>query len=221
MGSSPDEKDRLDVEGPETRVTLTRGFWLGAYPVSQIEYENLMGHNPSRLKGHPNAPVTDVSWDESLGYCKRLTELVGGSGWLPEGYEFCLPTEAQWEYACRAGSRTPYFFGDRESDLHRYAWYNEDRRNGTTKPVGQKEPNAWGLHDMYGLVWEWCHDWCARYAGGSAVDPQGPSGGTHRVVRGAAWCSYAQYCRSACRSGQEPSYSDELLGFRLCLAPAH
>ena len=178
------------------QVTLTQAFELGQYEVTQEQYEKLMGKTPSEFKGAQN-PVEKVSWDEAVEFCRRLSE-------LPEekaaGHVYRLPTEAEWEHACRAGTTTAFSFGDSESDLEEYAWYDENSED-TTHPVGQKKPNAWGLYDMHGNVWEWCSDWFDdQYFGNSPTnDPTGPDKGTHHVLRGGAASNAYYECSSYMR----------------------
>ena len=168
-----------------------------------------MGNNPSHFKGATN-PVERVSWNDSQDF---LNKLNGQSG---KRHRFTLPTEAEWEYACRAGSTTRYYFGDDESQLVEYAWRSMNSE-GKSHPVGQKKPNAWGLYDMHGNVWEWCADWYDHnyYAKSPTDDPVGPSTGSHRVFRGGSWRSFARNCRSACRGDAVPEYCDYRLGFRV------
>jgi uncharacterized protein (TIGR02996 family) len=227
MGSPPGEAKRQDDE-TQHRVTLSRGFHLGSCPVTQAQWKAVMGSNPSRLEGD-DLPVGGVLWNDCVAFCKRLGKLAGN--------RFRLPTEAEWEYACRAGSTTPYWFGDRasrggflglgrEDVLERYAWYraNSGRQ---TKPVGQKEPNAWGLFDVHGGVWEWCSDRYLPYPEGDIVDPQVDPQRTPedeqefgrdafdrldeafpRVFRGGSWDSYPWQCRAACRSSTSGKVSE-------------
>jgi formylglycine-generating enzyme required for sulfatase activity len=151
------------------------------YEVTQQQYEKVMGTNPSTTKG-PQNPVEKVSWNDAVEFCRKLSALPAEKS---AGYVYRLPTEAEWEYACRAGTQTAYSFGDSESELGDYAWYDKNA-GGTTHPVGSKKPNAWGLYDMHGNVFEWCQDWYGSYPSGSVTDPTGESSGSHRVVRGGA-----------------------------------
>ena len=217
MGSPSSEEGRLDGEGPQTRVTLTRGFWLGKTEVTQGQYEALMGSNPSKFtNAGRNAPVEQVSWDDAMEFCRKLTEQERAAGRLPDGYAYTLPTEAQWEYACRAGTAGAYS-GIGYFDA--MAWCDQNSGN-TTHPVAQKQANAWGLYDMHGNVWEWCRDWHGDYPGGDATDPAGPSSGSDRVNRGGGWSNAAQNCRSALRLWYAPGIRSDNLGFRLALAPS-
>jgi formylglycine-generating enzyme required for sulfatase activity len=155
--------------------------------------------------------VESVSWDDAVEFCKRLS--------AKEGLIYRLPTEAEWEYACRVGSTTRYCFGDDRRQLVEYAWF-EGNSGGKTHPVGQKKPNAWGLYDMYGNVWEWCQDWYDAYPSGMVTDPQGPSSGSGRVYRGGSWDYVASLCRSAFRFANESTLRTYDGGFRLALSPS-
>ncbi len=218
MGSPSGEKGRYSEEGPQTKVTISRGFLMSKYEVTQAQYKAVMGTNPSSFKGD-NKPVEQVSWHDAVAYCAKLTEKEKAAGRLPVGYEYRLPTEAEWEYACRAGTTTAFSFGDDVSKLGEYAWYGGNS-SSTTHPVGKKKPNGWGLYDMHGNVWEWCQDWYGNYPGGSVTDPQGPATGSYRVERGGYWRSFAGHCRSADRNGYGPGSRYRGLGFRPVLAPA-
>lgn len=219
MGSPETEPGRLAWEGPQTRVSMPRGFWLGRHEVTQAEYEAVRGVNPSEWRGE-DLPVEMVSWNDAVAYCQELTARERRAGRLPAGYEYRLPTEAQWECACRAGTTTRFSFGDDDSELGEHAWYlpNGDSR---THVVGEKLPNAWGLYDMHGNVWEWCADWYGdSHPGGNVTDPAGPGSGIWRVFRGGSWSYSAQGCRSAYRYGYAPSSRYNYLGFRVALVAA-
>jgi formylglycine-generating enzyme required for sulfatase activity len=217
MGSPNSEEGRYDNESPQTRVSLTKGYWLGKTEVTQGQWEALVGSNPSNFKNAGrDAPVEQVSWDDAMQFCRKLTERERSAGRLPEGYEYTLPTEAQWEYACRAGTTIP-FAGS--GNLDTMGWCTSNSGN-TTHSVAQKQPNAWGVYDMHGNVWEWCRDWYGNYPGGSVTDPTGPSSGTDRVYRGGSWLSDAGGCRSADRRGRGLDFRRSYLGFRLALAPS-
>ena len=203
-------------------VTLTKPFMLGVYEVTQAQYQKVMGTHLSFTKGADN-PVNKVSWLEVVTFCRKLSELPAEKA---AGNVYRLPTEAEWAYACRAGTTTKFSFGDDDSELGDYAWYRENSDN-KTHPVGSKQPNAWGLYDMHGNVWEWCQDWYGDYPGGAVTDPSGPAsrslnhrGKFTRVFRGGSWRHDAKLCRSAYRSGFEPSQRYFNVGFRVCLSPS-
>ncbi len=229
MGSPNNEIGRIeDREGPQTRVRLNRGYWLGKTPVTQVQWQALMGNNPSYFwEGGLNAPVERVSWTEAMEFCRKLTERERAAGRLPEGYEYNLPSEAQWEYAARAtsanpgqsGTTTRWSFGDNEASLGNYAWYKENS-DSRTHPVASKRANPWGLYDVHGNVWEWTRSWFDDYPGGSVVDYEGPNSGSRRVARGGSWGDTAAGARSAYRVRLTPGYRNNFLGFRLALAPS-
>ena len=206
MMGSPDGVGWND-EHPLHRVYITRPFYMGKYPVTQAQYEAVMGDNPSRFKGS-DRPVEEVSWHDAMEFIERLNREAG-----KDVYQ--LPTEAQWEYACRAGSGGRWCFGDDESGLGEYAWYRENS-GGKTHPVGKKRPNAFGLYDMHGNVWEWCRDWYQEdyYSHSPEFDPRGPDNGGLRVYRGGGWDSYAACCRSGYRHVNRPGDRDSGIGFR-------
>ena len=202
--------DGCDDEKPVGLVRITQPFWMGKYAVTQAQYRAVMGANPSRHQG-ADKPVHDVSWEDATEFCQRLSQKVGQT--------VRLPTEAEWEYACRAGTTTQYYHGDSEDGLATVAWYGRPRGEGPQR-VGQKRPNLWGLYDMHGNVWEWCQDWYGPYPGVDEADPQGPATGSFRVVRGGCWYSYAIYCRTAFRgNGYYPTNSYNSIGFRPVLPP--
>jgi len=243
MGSPDDQEDRWSEEGPVTEVIISRGFWMGRFEVTQGDYQELMGSNPSHFTGvqcvfdpvlgrtikvdytDPRRPVENVSWDDATRYCDSLTQRERAAGRISPNAVYRLPTEAEWEYACRARTSTRFSYGDDPgyTDLTHYAWYG-DNSEGQTHPVGQKLPNAWGLHDMHGNVYEWCKDYFGDYHGGIAVDPQGPRMGQFLVFRGGGWScwighSFASLCRSTNRGGSYPGYSYSRVGFRVVLVP--
>ncbi|MGO8751876.1 MAG: formylglycine-generating enzyme family protein, partial [Thermoguttaceae bacterium] len=205
--------DFFKAEHPQHRVRITKPFYLGKYLVTQEQWEAVMGSNPSEFKG-PNNPVEKVSWEDCQQFLGKLNAKSAAGGG-----KFQLPSEAQWEYACRAGSKTKYCFGDDKSKLGEYAWYDANSGN-TTHPVGGKKPNAWGLYDMHGNVCEWCQDWWGRdyYAKSPADDPTGAATGSDRVFRGGGWGGPAWGCRSALRIHGEPGLR-AYLGLRVSRVP--
>jgi formylglycine-generating enzyme required for sulfatase activity len=239
MGSPTNEVDRSDNEGPQTAVTISRGFWMAKFEVTQGEYLAVMGSNPSWFNGvRPsmggtntdygtdlNRPVDGVIWSDAMNYCAALTQRERAAGRIATNNVYRLPTEAEREYACRGWTSTRLSYGDDPgyTNLTNYAWYDGNSDN-QTHPVGQKLPNLWGLYDMHGNVWEWCQDWWSdSFPGGIAVDPQGPDTGSLRVVRGGSWSDWdyrAFGCRSALRSpDSNPGYWSSRYGFRVVLAP--
>ena len=216
MGSPSDEPSRNKAEGPQTRVTLTQGFWLGKTEVTQGQYEAITGKNPSAFNAlGKDGPVERVSWLDAMSFCEKLTQRERADRRLPEGFSFTLPTEAQWEYAFRAGTTDDY-----PGDVELMAWHagNSDQ---STHPVGLKTPNAWGFYDMSGNVLEWTFDWYGDYPGGSVLDPKGPSRGYYRTARGGSWRKETRVARSAARSGGSIARQDYTIGFRLALSPVH
>jgi formylglycine-generating enzyme required for sulfatase activity len=163
-------------------------------------------------------PIYLVSWDDAMEFCHRLTEQERVVARLPAGYEYRLPTEAEWEYACRAGSTTRFANGGTEADLDKIGWCYGNSGD-TSHSVGGKLPNAWGLYDMHGNVWEWCHDWYDKFPDGEAINPFGSTTGSYRVYRGGAWNFLSRFCRSAYRGCHPPGSRDGYLGFRVVLAP--
>ena len=197
--------------GPVHRVELD-GFWMGKYEITQAQYECITGKNPSRFKG-ANHPVEQLNWTSATDFCQKLKSKTGKT--------FQLPTEAQWEYACRAGGRTRFAHADSESGLGDYAWYSGNAEN-KTHPVGGKLPNAFGLHDMIGNVYEWCSDWYEDkyYSKSPGRNPPGPRVGECRVLRGGAWSVDPSYCPPAYRSATPPTFSRFHMGFRVVWIPS-
>ena len=196
-------------DGPAHHVRISRPYFLGATEVNQAQWRAVMGTTPSNFNGD-TLPVEQVSWEDAMAFCKKLNDRERVAGRLPTGWEFTLPTEAQWEYACRAGTT-----GDYAGNLDAMAWYNRNSA-GTTHPVGTKQPNAWGLYDMHGNVFNWCADWAELYyPDENATDPSGPLAGSSRIYRGGAWFYPAEGCRSASRKWYIPSLRYNCLGFRL------
>ena len=219
MGSPESEQGRQKDE-TQHEVTISKDYYLGVYEVTQAQYEKVMGKNPSHFQGaivgneNADLPVDNVSWNDAVEFCKKLSD-------LPEekkaGRVYRLPTEAEWEYACRAGSKTAYSFDDEEGLLPEYGWFDRNSSN-RTHTVGLLEPNAWGLYDMHGNVWEWCSDRHGDYPKGAVSDPTGPKEGSGRVYRGGSWRIEAALCRSADRLRSVPSYRLRNFGFRLALS---
>ena len=229
MGSALTEQARLPTEGPRTTMTISQGFWMSKYEVTQIEYLKVMGEKPSKFRGS-NHPVERVTWDKAMAFCQKVTEQEEKGGRLPEEFVYRLPTEAEWEYACRAGTETPFAFGDRANpDQGNFKGgypreYAETLRISDeiygTREIGQYDPNAWGLYDMHGNVSEWCYDrFNSRYPGGIKVDYAGPETGTDRVLRGGGWEDFAHRCRSSSRNRLNPGTINASSGFRFVLAP--
>ncbi len=213
MGSDTSERLRHQAEGPQTHVTITKGFWLGQTEVTQAQYEAVTGTNPSTFtKAGPEAPVEGISWIDAMAFCEALTERERAAGRLPKGYVYTLPTEAQWEYAYRAGTT-----GEFPADPEAMGWFASNS-GGSSHPVGQKEPNPWGFHDMAGNVLEWCYDWYGDYHGGAVMDPTGPFRGHYRMARGGSWRTDQKLARSAGRAGGSQGRRDYTIGFRLALS---
>jgi len=207
-------RDGGGAEGPVHEVELTQGFYIGRHEVNKAQYHKVaVPRKPVGLYKGDSLPIESVSWEEATAFCRELGGRIGRT---------CrLPTEAEWEYACRAGSPKAFSFGDQVERLAEHAWY-EDNSNDTPHEVGTKKPNAHGIYDVHGNVWEWCLDWFAAgyYAKGPRRDPQGPDAGTQRVIRGGAWSSAAKFCRSATRDMYPPSTKVADVGFRVVMLPA-
>jgi formylglycine-generating enzyme required for sulfatase activity len=238
MGSPESDTDASADEKPQHRVRITRPYYLGATEVTRGQYQAVTGANPSQFQGSDDLPVDNVSWLDAINYCNALSgkegltpfyrvegETVEVPDWNATGYR--LPTEAEWEYACRAGSTTRYSFGDDATGLGAFAWYVGNSRTTLnvrrSQPVGLKRPNAWGLYDMHGNAEEWCWDgYEADYHSKKppAADPPGPSQAASRVNRGGGWRFSPQRCRSAFRIGHAPGYRSALLGFRVSRVPS-
>ena len=208
MGS-PSAEDGHSSDENQVSVSLSKAFWMAKTEVTQAQWRAVMGSDPSHFKGD-DLPVEVVSWDDAQKFIKKVND----SGVIPEGWKVALPTEAQWEYACRAGETGPYSGGT----IEQVAWY-DGNRGSKTRPVGTKKPNAWGLYDMHGNVWEWCADWYDDSLSGG-TDPSGPSSGVYRVVRGGSWRGNAARCRAAVRSWNPPDSRFDPLGFRPALVPS-
>ncbi|WP_374495622.1 formylglycine-generating enzyme family protein [Zoogloea sp.] len=214
MGSPRDELGRYSDE-TQHKVTLSRGYWLADTACTQALWQAVMGDNPSRFKVYPANPVEQVSWNDVQTFFARLDALVPG---LDAG----LPSEAQWENACRAGTTTPFSFGENITSEQvnydgnfPYAGGKKGLYRACTVPVKSLPPNPWGLYEMHGNVREWCADWFGNYPQGPQVDPSGPPEGVERVLRGGSWINDGQYCRAAARCRNEPGFRGNTIGFRL------
>lgn len=216
MGSPKSEDGRFDDE-LQHEVEITKPFWMGVFEVTQEEYEKVTGKNPSKFKG-PRLPVEMVSWEDALEFCKKLSK--------KKGKTFDLPTEAEWEYACRAGSTGPVHYGNslssRQANFDGLRPYGEEKKGKClekTAPVGSYSPNAFGLYDMHGNVLEWCKDWRKTdyYVESPRQDPQGPATGEEKVLRGGSWTDDGRHCRSAYRSYGAPFQFFSFTGFRIVM----
>jgi len=218
MGSPASETGRWEDETLHT-VTLTGDYYLGIVPVTQEKYRRLMDNNPSFFEGRHSA-VDRVVWDDAVAFCRRLSNLPQER---TRQHLYRLPTEAEWEHACRAGSRTRFSYGDDADHLHQYAWHLGDLDQGGPEEFlpndwpGRLQPNAWGLYDMHGGVWDWCRDWYGEYPNRAVTDPHGPPDGVHRVTRGGSWACQARICRSARRSFVTPTHREVAFGFRVAM----
>ena len=208
MGRLSNEQDSDADESPQHQVTLSQGFWMGKYEVTQAQWQAVMGTNPSHFTGDLNRPVEQINWSDVQSFLTAINTLTSKT--------FRLPSDAEWEYACRAGTSTRFFWGDDASygQIGNYTWYDTNSGD-STHPVGEKWPNAFGLFDMSGNVWELCQDWYGNYTAGAVTDPAGPASGTYRVLRGGGIYDEAQYCRSADRDYFAPTYKYYDLGIRL------
>ena len=210
MGS-PDSEDDRSTDEVRHQVTVTKGFFLSEAPCTQSQWKAVMGSNPSRFK-ETDRPVENVSWGEAVEFCRKLTKKHQEAGAMPQGWSWRLPTEAEWEYAARAGTT-----GSRYGELDAIAWWTGNS-GSQTHPVKQKTANAWGLYDMMGNVWEWCSDWYGEYPTESVTDPTGPNSGSFRVSRGGSWYGDARDARSANRDWVVPGNRISFLGFRPALS---
>ena len=215
MGCPRDEPERISGE-TEHFVTLMRPFFMGVHPVTQKQWKSVMGNNPSKFKKEENAPVEGVIWDQAVAFCEKLSQ--------KDKKKYRLPTEAEWEYACRAGTTTPFNFGSKISyDLCNYdsKWgYNGSMKRkgiGRTTPVGNYPANPWGLFDMHGNVWEWCSDWFGPYRTDRNTDPTGALKGEERVMRGGSWMHTPRRARSACRGVSVPDAKEPFIGLRVAM----
>jgi formylglycine-generating enzyme required for sulfatase activity len=216
MGSPNTEKGRGDDE-IRRKIIFSKALYLGVVPVTQEQWQTIMGDNPSYFKGEKNLPLEQISWRDCQTFCQKLS--------AKDKKLYRLPTEAEWEYACRAGTTTPYHFGATLSTEQ--ANYNGNFTYGPgkkglyrekTTPVGSFPANAWGLYDMHGNVWQWCHDWHGGYSNQEFIDPRGPKAGKNRVLRGGSWGSHPIFCRSANRNFADPDARTEFYGVRVCFS---
>lgn len=226
MGSLYSEKGRLSDED-HVQVKLTQGFWLAKTEVTQGQWTQVMGTEPWRgeesVETGCDYAASHVSWDDATEFCGKLTTQERRANRLSADWSYRLPTEAQWEYGCRAGTTTRFNFGDEDSRLGDYAWYGligdgYAETEHHAHAVGMKKPNLWGLHDMHGNVYEWCQDWYAEILLAGS-NPKATIEGSVRVLRGGCWCAWADFCRSASRHGGAPYERDSTMGFRPILSP--
>lgn len=210
MGSAESDHRLSANECPQHEVTISKVFYLGVTGVTQAEYEAGIGKKPGDGKGMAHSALR-VSWNDATEFCRKVSERT---------HQIVrLPTEAEWEYACRAGSKTRFCFGDADKDFGEYAWF-DGNSGGTPRPVGQKRPNGWGLFDMHGNVMEWCADWYGDYSKEAQKDPQGPASGSKRVVRGSPQWGTIVWTGSALRNGRDPAAGQPDIGFRVVVSAA-
>lgn len=215
MGSPEKEAERFMDEGPVHSVTIPHGFWMDRHEVTQEQFAKLMHSTPSSTDFTANLPVNRITWHEANEYCERLTKAEQQRDTLPLGYVYRLPTEAEWEYACRAGTETAYSYGDETKSLSQHGWWAGNSR-GKPEPIGQLKPNPWGFYDIHGNVFEWCLDIYKAYPEGRAFSDTGKL----KILRGGAYYCPRGILRSACRAEpQQPDYRWILAGFRVVLAP--
>ncbi len=212
--------DNGEVDEPEHQVTISP-FYIDVSEVTQEEYQKVMGENPSKVKGKKN-PVEQIRWSDAVRYCNERSRQDG----LDPAYDlktwtcrfeangYRLPTEAEWEYAARASTKTAYAFGDSDAKLKQHGW-SKAGSGGKPRPTMQRRPNAWGLYDMHGNVWEWCNDFYGvdYYLKSAKEDPKGPEKGEKKILRGGCWNSNPDACRSAYRYNEDPAYTDACFGY--------
>jgi formylglycine-generating enzyme required for sulfatase activity len=221
LGTPAEEAGRDPDEGPLTHVTIRQGFWMSQHEVTQAEYQRETGLNPSTTVGDPKRPVEKVNWFEAMDYCHKVTQRAEQEGYLPRQHVVRLPTEAEWEYACRSGTTTRFSYGDdlNGTQLSEYAWFTRNS-DSATHPAGSKRPNPWGLFDLHGNVWEWCLDrWEDGLPGGSITNAAVSAKGSLRVARGGSWLYEAKACRSGNRDDYSPWDRCSDIGFRVVIAP--
>jgi formylglycine-generating enzyme required for sulfatase activity len=219
MGTPPGDTNRTPDELSPFEVTLTRGFWMGRFEVTQSEYQNVMCTNPASFVGNLESPVEMISWTQACDYCTRLTQQERQAGRLPADYSYRLPTEAEWEYAARAGTTNRFSFGRDPALLDSYGWYQHNS-GSHVHPVGMLQPNPWGLRDVHGNVFEWCWDWIRTAPSTPMTDLVGSTNTIYRTVRGGAWSFPWGHCRSSWRAGQNLNNRQADIGLRVVLVPA-
>lgn len=215
MGSPDSEVERYSNE-TQHKVTISKPFYLGKYPITQAQWQQVMVTNPSHSKGDKLLPVENISWNDIQAFCLKLKRITQAP--------FGIPTEAKWEYACRGGTTTPFHFGSKlngtQANCNGHFPYGTNKKGPKLKkttPVGKYPANPWGLHDMHGNLREWCADWYGEYQNGHAKDPEGSSSGERRVLRGGSWDYGARYCRAALRDGDDPTSRSVSCGGRVLL----
>ncbi|MAE71033.1 MAG: serine/threonine protein kinase [Gemmatimonadetes bacterium] len=223
IGSPPLERGRGEDE-TQRRVTFSSDFLIAAHELTQAQWKAVMGTEPGSFRGGADLPVENVSWLDALHFCNELSARAGldraytiigtSARWNRNANGYRLPTEAEWEYACRGGTTTHFWPGDRDGVLRRIGWYSDNSAN-RTHAVGRKVANPWGLYDVHGNVWEWCWDLYGDYPSDPAVDPAGPSDGSARTIRGGGWNTVARQCRSASRHHYDPDNYCNIIGFRV------
>jgi formylglycine-generating enzyme required for sulfatase activity len=212
MGSPDSDSEASSDEKPQHRVQITQPFYLGMFEVTQAQYQRVMGSNPSNFKDDSGLlPVETVSWQDAQEFCAKLSDLTDEK---QAGRQYRLPTEAEWEYACRAGTQTKFSFGEDDKDRGEYAWFSGNS-GGATHPIGQKKPNEWGLFDMHGNVWEWCADDLRGYTSAPTADLVGSAVASARSLRGGSWFIDGRLCGSAFRGRCRPGDRYLFLGFRV------
>ena len=218
MGSPRSENGHQLGEETMHQVIISRGFWMGTLEVTQEQYQKLMGENPSFWNSDPKMAVNKVDWHQAMEFCEILTDQEQNYGKIPKSWKFILPTESQWEYACRAGSTTVFHYGNERETLSQYAWFSENSQQ-RVKPVGLKKPNKWGLYDIHGNVGEWCFDWYGKkYPPDGSVDPITQKASDFKVFRGGTYADPADRCRAAYRNRNTPETQNPWIGFRVILS---
>ena len=216
MGSPKSEPGHRYEEEDLHQVIISRGFWIGQFEVTQTQFETITGGNPSTFKD-PQMPVHKVNWEDAMEFCETLTDRENSMNRMPDKWGFNLPTEAQWEYACRADTTTVFNFGNGAEELPQYGWFS-DNSDGSPKTIGTKKPNPWGIHDLQGNVGEWCFDWYGKaYPDDGSVDPITKKGSAFKIFRGGTYTDISDRCRAAYRNRATPDTSNSWIGFRVVL----